>query len=72
MKKQVKFVLLEIGTQEELRDYYSLEEAFRDLRWKCPSSFWVGVVEEGQAYTITQFYEKFATELEAFNKKENK
>lgn len=67
MEREVKFTLLEIGTCEELRDYYSLREVFEDLHWKCPTSFWVGVVEEKQAYTIEQFYEKYGEEFEALN-----
>ena len=62
----VKFVLLEVGTQELLREYYTLEELFNDLKWKAPESFWVGVVEERQAYTIPQIYEKYAEEFKKF------
>lgn len=73
MEQYVKYGLLEIGTMEQVRDYYSLEDVFKDLLWKCPTSFWVGVVEEKQAYTIPQFLEKYKTEYETFikNHKDN-
>lgn len=66
--EQVKFILLEVGTKEELREYYSLNEVFKDLFFKAPESFWVGVVEEKQAYTIDQFLDKYKNEYEEFKK----
>ena len=58
-----KFVLLEIGTLEHLRNYDTLEELYNDLKWKAPESFWVGVVEERKAYTIPQIFEKYNKEF---------
>ena len=66
MSDKILYGLLEVGTMEQVRDYYSLEEVFKDLMWKCPTSFWVGIVEEKQAYTIPQFLEKYHNEYEEF------
>lgn len=31
MKQEVRYGLLEVGTMEQVRDYYSLEDVFKDL-----------------------------------------
>lgn len=70
--EQVKFILLEVGTMEELREYASLEEIFKDLSFKAPESFWVGIIDNKQAYaiayTIPQFLDKYRNEYEEFKK----
>ena len=58
MNSKVKYGLLEIGSMEQVRDYWCIEDVFKDIVWKDPSSFWIGDVEEGRAYTIEQFLER--------------
>lgn len=68
-EKEIMFQLLELGSLEQLRDYYSFDDIFKDLQWKAPESFLVGDRSNGQAYYISQFYDKYIKEYEAW--KEN-
>lgn len=64
----IKYGLLEVGSMEQVRDYNTLEDVFKDIIWKHPDSFWIGDVEKKQAYTISQFLEKHKEEYEVFSR----
>lgn len=66
MDNEIRFELLEIPTMEVLKGYTSLREVYDDFKFKAPESFWIGVVELGQAFTIPQFNEMYKEVLDVF------
>ena len=61
MENEFKYALVSYCNrkQEILRNYRNEEEVLEDIKFKDPSSFFIGEVATGKGITIEEFISKF-------------